>query len=778
MKIVIPAKLDGNTALNALAIAIKANPNILKDSFLRQFHNFLGLSGNPLGNIRDDFLNNYYLPDDSSYLDIQRGLAPALRAIAIHLLSNNERINGVCSQFLLYKAFTHAFLRYCANKFGITIAEKYYERNPNNIAMSNVYNFSKLPFVEEKFKQIFSDLIVAQPTQLQEIEGFLNLPATVSRLEAEWGHLVNPAGVLVQYLYVLNDNLSGMGEIELGLLAEKNKVTLKIKRGEGEPKLVASPVPGRLTLSLYNELEFHDTTVPMGESEKTTKSRALWGYYFEPNTTPSIGSLDNDAWYGKIKRCYQFLDKIFDDSIFNLGYESYRSIPSGWGYIDFKVKYNFFRDFRQRFNDKPSQLYGWLGLRNWVVGRDLVARITNQQDGFNHTLDEFMILADILENYPTLKSFADRTAIPGNRPPITVAEELIDIKRANFRYRTQRALLDNRNRHAIYLEYAGNPAKFVILFDLDIDSKDLKQKEKAREKLGYCKSSCTGRRWAETFCETWFVLKDAGKAWWKTDGNLFTYDGMSNRWCYSYCWLLAISTIMAIPLLLAFILPRALFSLDEEYDTGSVPDTAETRTTYEITNPAAGMIIPIAFLFLGASLIGLWTVCHNWTHDIKEREEYHLDMAKILWRTKLYNLLEHIQLKIEKDVQSGNLLPSKPTLRFALEEEFKKPNIQNEIEEGITKHINEAVEDKNPIEGITQNLGINLYHQNIRRAYIKRDVGVKIKKELVKKVCENLCGHYGFFKSPIWRETPTRPNYCMTFNSCYAVRNVDRQYTI
>ena len=88
MKIVIPAKLDGNTALNALAIAIKANPNILKDSFLRQFHNFLGLSGNPLGNIRDDFLNNYYLPDDSSYLDIQRGLAPALRAIAIHLLSN------------------------------------------------------------------------------------------------------------------------------------------------------------------------------------------------------------------------------------------------------------------------------------------------------------------------------------------------------------------------------------------------------------------------------------------------------------------------------------------------------------------------------------------------------------------------------------------------------------------------------------------------------------------------------------------------------------------
>ena len=498
-----------------------------------------------------------------------------------------------------------------------------------------------------------------------------------------------------------------------------------------------------------------------------------------------IANLPNYDWYIRIRRCYQFLDNIFDERIENLGYEDNFQPDNTAGYINFNDKFDFFQKFREKFTDEQSQIYGWRGLATWVATKDIEVRNSKRADGLNHTMEEFWILSKILERCPAVKDFAERTSILNENPPSALlvdaiailfhipfkiikpdaAKELVDVTRANFTYRTQKDLVKKRYTYARYIEYAGNPSKFIMHFHLNLQDKDPEMKKEVRKKLGIYKDNNKLERNCKLCFRPFEVCFRQGKrACLKIDSNLYTYEGWSVRNCCNLVWLAFLGIILSIPLILAITLPRGLYRLANE------PDNSGKKTAYDILNPFASTFLSI--------LIGSYLVfainkghnnIHNLYHDRDERHEYHKDMAKILYATKLYNIVERIQLKIEKNFSNGVIAINETNIENEIKNALKDPYVNNTIEKVINNHINEATKaEKNPIEDITQNTGENLQFQRIRRSYIKWDAGVRIKEEIKKKQIKEFYRHYGLFKEDDRvKNNITRPTDCYSFNDCY-----------
>ncbi len=720
MQIVIPAKSDGNEALNAFALGIlnlvrrpiaplflpaigpligffTAHPLALTN-FIQAYDRILALVwlGPPPPVVPAAVLAllnaNLLLNPAVTYTTVQEKLARALRILARDLLQNNKS-----GRRLLYQAFKHSFLRYCAKQFGITISEQDYAKSMN-VGINNVYIFDKLFSAQNTFGTIFTNLLEVSPTNLQQLEYLLNQPTIVGALRQDWNGLGGP-NIEAKYLHMLTNNLSGIGEIELKLLAESFAINLKVRRGEKSKSLTDKNFPH--TIVLHNELVFQKATEP-----STSWSAVL--------SRVSIANLPNYDWYIRIRRCYQFLDNIFDERIENLGYGNEFQPDNTAGYIDFSAKKKFFQKFREKFTDEQSQIYGWRGLATWVATKDIEVRNSKRADGLNHTMEEFWILSKILEGCPAVKDFAERTSIshfalsnfnandvtllqqlagpatpivgvlvgaltPANFKitPFTIANinairtvlgtilppdnlianrlsnkivlknnDLIDVTRANFTYRTQKDLVKKRYTYARYIEYAGNPSKFLMLFHLDIQDPNPSMQKKVRSKLALYDKDCKFERTCCLCFRPWIVCCGACcKERKVADCNLYTYEGWSVRNCCNLVWLAFLGIILSIPLILAITLPRGLYRLANE------PDNSGKKTAYDILNPFVATFLSI---LIGSYLIFAINKghnnIHNLYHDRDERHEYHKDMAKILYATKLYNIVERFELKVDRDV--------------------------------------------------------------------------------------------------------------------------------
>lgn len=341
--IVIPALVDGNEPFNAFAIGLfslfetcnfllsQSNDHSLAGKIKARLDGYVTIS-------KDKIDKN---TKNKAFISLQKQLASDLREHAAELLEKNNEVANI-----FYKVFKHAFLKYCAGQFNIPFTKVMKEKKSAELLVSvtalqsyidiflkiftSKINSNSNHIFEKIFNELFKEKYFAGVmaySQLEKIVENTHVPQQSEKnsLKNYWQEAYK------QYTKAIQTGIFA-GDMELLLLAKELGIKLSIKHKEDESKLNHA--------SYYNYYEL------------TLKNQ--WGLVLEVNRV--IGLLK--TYYKKIKRCYQFLDKLFDDGIYVVNTMGF-TYNLNLGYVPWEEKKNFSSCFASSFvMSNPSFMVG------------------------------------------------------------------------------------------------------------------------------------------------------------------------------------------------------------------------------------------------------------------------------------------------------------------------------------------------------------------------------------------------------------------------------------
>lgn len=319
------------------------------------------------------------------------------------------------------------------------------------------------------------------------------------------------------------------------------------------------------------------------------------------------------------------------------------------------------------------------------------------------------------------------------------------ITRSDFIYYTQYDLAVERNRYAQYLEQCEDSDKFIITFNRNLANKhfnrQLEEKILTSEGLllwNYFPIKLKNSKEFRTMANNFFcICCNRKKHLIFTEFDRDSFTGFSYR-RFSYIYAIIFWSLFIFLSCFAAIVSIGLTSdRDAPY--------------FDITNSITTAILAIATLALGAASINwCWAIPHDLYHDNDEKTRYRDNFGQIIYRLKLKNLLEKIETKITNDIINDQMIFDDEnklcnTIRKKFKENFNHPDILHEIENAITKQINELPNKTFTVQDLLEDSGEDLKKIGRRRAYVKRFLGEEIKKAIKDHTCYQIKRNYGFF---------------------------------